>query len=202
MKSIPSRTDKTASLANARTDRRSCYAMARQRALRAHREGRHGLVVFLIFVWALLSAPFVPPPVVPLPRPMPARPLSPRMEPAGEMAVGFGPDVEVPALRPTYAAARRYKTRPSLSKLMADLRRGAARNDAAAELLPRIVDNDTRRWVADHIADNDITALAIHVRPGRPEEVSLAAWQHEARGGVTGGGEGAPSPEPTLMPNF
>lgn len=160
--------------------RRSCYALARRRALRARREGRHGLVVFLIFVWALFSAPFVQPPIAALPMPNPPRPQGQCSRSGPTLGLGQSDDVDVPAPRPPYAVTGRYKTRPSLVKLMADLRRGAARKDATAELLPRIRDAATREWVAARIAELDITALAIHVRQGRPEETTFAAWQAEA----------------------
>lgn len=159
--------------------RRSCYAIARQRAKRARREGRHRVIIFLIFIWALLSAPFLSPAVAALPHGGSSRPTrvpSPANEPVCN--VGFGREIDVPAPRPSYAGGR-YKTRPTLGKLMSDLRRGAARKDATAELLPRVADLATREWVADRIADGDITSLAIHVRQGRPEEVTFAAWEYE-----------------------
>lgn len=63
---------------------------------------------------------------------------------------------------------------------MADLRRPAARADAAAALAPRISDPAVRAWAAERIENEEINRLAIWVRPGRSEEFVLAAWQEEA----------------------
>lgn len=163
-----------------RPPRRSCHAIARQRAQRARREGRNGLLVFLIFIWALFCAPFVRPPVIPLPSPTSRHSQSHNVHGSAAMAVGDGPKADVPAPRPRYAGSMRYKTRPNLKKLISDLRRPVARKDATAELLSRITDPVTRQWVADQVAEGEITALAIRLRRGCPEEITFAGWQAEA----------------------
>jgi hypothetical protein len=86
-------------------------------------------------------------------------------------------------MRPRHATVSgtvRYRSRPSLSRLMADLRRPAARKDAAAALEARIADPAIRAWVAERVADNEINRLSIWVRPGRSEDTILAAWRGEA----------------------
>lgn len=163
-----------------RSRRRCCYDIARQRAQRARREGRRGLLVFLIFILTLFSAPFVWPPVAPLPRSTLRRSQSLHVHANAVMAIGNDPDADVPAPRPRHAGSKRYKSRPTLAKLMSDLRRPVARKEATAELLPRITDPVTRRWVADHIADGEITTLAVRARRGCPEEITFAGWQAEA----------------------
>lgn len=175
--------------------RKSCYAIARRRAVRTHREGRHGLIVFLVFLWALFSAPFVRLPVAALPRPNPLRPTRPpRPRYDASAALPHGHGVDAPTLRPSYAFKGRYRTRPGLAKLIADLRRRAARKDAAAELLPRVADPVARAWAAERIVEDDITALAAHVRRGHPEEITFAAWRTQA--------DAAKRSEPTDTPDI
>jgi len=87
----------------------------------------------------------------------------------------------------------RYRSRPPMQRLMADLRRPAARADAAAALALRISDPAVRAWAAERIDKQEINRLAIWVRPGRSEEAVLAAWQEEteadlAEKAVTGRG--------------
>ena len=109
-----------------RERRKGCYAIARQRARLARREGRSRLVVLLIFVWAILTGPFPPCPVAPLPGRnsslLPRPSGSPKGEdwPITEYERGAGAHI----MRPRHAAASgtvRYRSRPSLQRLMTDL---------------------------------------------------------------------------------
>lgn len=63
---------------------------------------------------------------------------------------------------------------------MADLRRPAARKDAAAALEAQIADPVTLAWVRERIAKDEINRLSIWVQPGRAEETVMAAWRSEA----------------------
>jgi hypothetical protein len=78
------------------------------------------------------------------------------------------------------SGTERYRSRPSLSHLMGDLRRPAARKDAAAALEACIADPVIRAWVAERIAKDEINRLSIWVSVGRSEEAILAAWRGEA----------------------
>lgn len=168
-----------------RERRKGCYAIARQRARLARREGRSRLVVLLIFVWAILTGPFPPCPVAPLPGRnsslLPRPSGSPKGEdwPITEYERGAGAHI----MRPRHAAASgtvRYRSRPSLQRLMTDLRRPAARKDATAALEARIADPATRAWVMERIAKAEINRLSIWVQPGRAEATIMAAWRGEA----------------------
>ncbi|SFJ47499.1 hypothetical protein SAMN03080618_03093 [Aquamicrobium aerolatum DSM 21857] len=82
--------------------------------------------------------------------------------------------------RPAASRAGRSRSRPSFTQLMADLRRPAARKDAAVALMSRIADPVVRQWVAEQIAKGEINRLSIWTRPGRSEETIMAAWRGEA----------------------
>ncbi|MBM7326590.1 hypothetical protein JS562_26375 [Agrobacterium sp. S2] len=73
----------------------------------------------------------------------------------------------------------RYIEQPTMKRLMRDLRRPAAREDAMQFLLARIDDVPLRRWVIEQIREDRINRLAIHVRPGRNDGAVIRAWQTE-----------------------
>lgn len=165
--------------------RKSCHTIASQRARHARRQGRSRTIAMLVFVWAFLSGPFRLPPVASQPARGPSFPPS---------ASGRGKDDDWPVtdyergagghlMRPRPIATsgtERYVSRPSLTKLMVDLRRPAARRDAAVALMARVPDTVTRAWAADRIAKGEIKHLSIWVQPGRMEAHILAAWRSEA----------------------
>lgn len=164
------------------TDRRmkerrtDCYEVARRRARRARRTGLNPVLVCLLFVWAFLSAPFGRN-VFPAPAVGPGgRKVPPEDWPVTDYERGH----PGPFKRRSAPNGSRYRVRPSLQRLMVDLRRPAARADAAAALGLRIPDNAVRAWAAERIDEEEINRLAIWVRPGRSEEAVLAAWQEEA----------------------
>lgn len=180
--------------------RKGCYAIARQRARQARRNGKNRLLIALIFAWALLTGPFPSWPAARLPGcgPVPkARlPGSPEVEdwPITEYERGGGGQI----VRAQRAASRtaRYRTRPTLWRLMTDLRRPAARKDAAAELGIRIDDPITRAWAQDRIAKDEINRLSIWVQPGRADETVMAAWQGEAAAALVEAEANIASPTP------
>ncbi len=165
--------------------RKGCHAIARQRARHARKRGRSHIIVLLIFLWALLSGPFRTPSAAFLPDrrvgPLPRQPVGTEGDdwPVTEYERGGGGHIMRP--RPVAASGTgRYRSRPSFSRLMADLHRPAARKDAAAALEARIVDPVVRGWVTERIAKDEINRLSIWVQSGRTEETVLAAWQNEA----------------------
>lgn len=165
-----------------RNRQRPCQAVAMHRARIARRQGRSRLVVLLIFLWAILSGSFPP--------------RSPgRVEregwPVTDYERGMGVDSLLRPRRSADSGKGRYRSRPTLSRLMADLRRPSARNDAALVLLARVTDHVTRAWAAEQIANGEINRLSIYVRPGRLEETSLAAWRDEADAALTEDASGA-----------
>lgn len=156
-----------------RRDRQKpCYAVAMHRALIARRQGRGRLVMFLIFLWALLFGPFRPQPV--------SDPAAVEATdwPITDYERGLGGDTFPMPQRAL--SAGRYRSRPSLSRLMTDLRHPAARKDAAAALEARVADRVTLEWIRERIAQDDISRLAVWVRPGKSEGTVMAAWRGEA----------------------
>lgn len=182
-----------------RARRRGCYAVASRRARQARQNGKSRLLVAMIFIWALLTGPFPPWPAARLPGgpcPMARPPGSPEGEdwPISVYERGGGP-----IMRPRRAAssgATRYRTRPTLWRLMADLRRPAARKDAAAALEVRIDDPIARAWALDRIAKDEINRLSIWVQPDREEKSIMAAWRGEADAALAEAEAKAATPTP------
>lgn len=164
---------------------RRCHARALQRARMARRQGRNRLVALLIFIWTLLSAIASSSKGAGLPRKAPSRcpraSRTPEMDawPVTDYERGLGGDVFLQPRR-FVSGTGRYRSRPTLARLMADLRRPAAREDAAHALLSRISDPVTRTWAAGRIVGGEINRLSIWVRPGRTEADTLAVWRDEA----------------------
>lgn len=168
-----------------RERRKGCHAIAAQRARMARRQGRNRLIVMLIFVWAILSGPFRSPPASQPDRGPSCPPPSSGHAEGGDWPVtdyerGMGGDLLLPPRSTAASGTGRYRSQPSLAKLMSDLRRPAAREDAALVLLARIVDPVIREWVAARIAKDEINRLSIWVQPGRTEATIMAAWRGEA----------------------
>lgn len=165
--------------------RKGCHAIARQRARHARRQGRSQTVVLLVFLWAFLSGPFRSPSVAFLPgRSASVLPRQPNQAEADEWPVTeYERGASEYVIRPRSIAAGgngRYRSQPSFSRLMTDLRRPAAREDAAAVLKTRIADPVIRAWVTDRIAKEEINRLSIWVQPGCSEKTILEAWRDEA----------------------
>ncbi|MDR2310455.1 MAG: hypothetical protein LBE54_05635 [Brucellaceae bacterium] len=73
----------------------------------------------------------------------------------------------------------RYSEQPTLKRLIRDLRRPAAREDAMQFLLARIDDIALRGWIIEQINQDQINRLAIHVRPSLHDSSIIASWQAE-----------------------
>lgn len=154
-----------------------CWAAAKARARQARHRGMSPVLIWLLFVWWVLSGPVrgLPVRVLRGSQPQPAnrkfeeRPCDWPVSDYERGAPGH--------LRPRRAGGGRYSTRPSLMRLMKDLRRPAARTEAASVLLARIPEADVREWVKERLAEDEISRLSVRVRAGWPEEDIFAAWR-------------------------
>jgi hypothetical protein len=147
---------------------RSCWQVARSRAQHTRRIGRNRFLAALVFVLVLMRILLS----VPVPAPKRLRPQKPGEWPVTEYERGpAGPQ------RRHQPRRDRYPARPSIRRLMRDLRRPAARADAERALLARLGDADLRGWVSDHIRKDRINRLSIYAREGIPEEAVVAAWR-------------------------
>lgn len=165
--------------------RRSCREVAATRARHARERTRtstaplsplRGEVAFVV-VWvsALLSnlvmAPF---------RARPAPGLGPTYLPTPQELGVPGP------LRPRPPYGRilhsRYRSIPSMSRLMRDLKRPAAHAAARAALMARIGGDDvTLGWAAGLVDAGAEWRLALHARSGASDADVVSAWRAEAR---------------------
>lgn len=88
-------------------------------------------------------------------------------------------------LRPRWVSqSGRYGgSRPSLARLLRDLRRPAARREAADMLLARLPAGEVRLrdWVAEQLSTGSVTPLATWARSGMPDGDIIAAWRGAAR---------------------
>lgn len=158
--------------------RRGCLRAARHRAKLSRRAGRGRTVAFLVFLWAFLTGPFGAG-AQSRQKPLPSSPM-PESEswPVTDYERGLGGHTDY-LIRPRLRTER-YRSRPSLARLIADLRRPGARDQAREVLLDRIKDQITRDWTVDQIETGEINRLSIHIRSGRSEETVFNAWQSEA----------------------
>lgn len=159
---------------------KECLTIARQRALQFRRGGGGSVQTALLFVWLLLLYVLQGlrrDPRVRLRCPADAVNCGDAIAVQGNASA---PERPLRLINAPYDSANRYRLPPSLNRLMYDLRRSAARKDAAAELELRIPDERTRWWVQEMIADGDINRLSVFVRPGCEERAILKAWREEA----------------------
>lgn len=148
--------------------RKSCYAVAAQRARLTRMERRSNLFFLLTFLWAIISSPFR------------SRRSQDQAHSEEWPITEYERGAVGPFPRRQASSNARYSARTSLSTLVADLRRPAARDAAYRALLERVIDPVTRAWVADRFANDDIIRLSVWAREGRREDWILAAWRHEA----------------------
>ncbi len=145
---------------------RSCWQQARIQAKRRHRPSNSKFLLWLLALAEFLFQPVVKRPAMSVPE---------FSRPPNEYE--RGDDFRT---RSASAMVERYRSRPTLQKLMKDLRRPAARTDARLELEKRISDPTTRLWALAHIDGDELNCLSIYVRPGTSEEDTMAAWHSEA----------------------
>lgn len=76
----------------------------------------------------------------------------------------------------------RYRATPTMTRILRDLRRPAARDAARAALMARLgSDLDTLNWTAGLVDSDSQWRLALHARPGISDADVVAAWRAEAR---------------------
>lgn len=148
-----------------RRPQKSCMGIAQARARLAKRQKKHPILICWIFIAALLSirAPAI---LVPTPRGL----ESDYDWPISDYERGY-------STKPK--PRERYIVQPTLKRLIRDLRRPAAREDALQCLLSRIDDIALRGWVIEQIREDRINRLAINVRSGLPDTAVVASWQAE-----------------------
>lgn len=145
---------------------KSCAEIALTRARQARRQKKHPILIGWAFIAALLS---IRAPVM-----RPATPCRSEVDndwPISDYERGFSTTPKQPR--------ERYSERPSTKRLMRDLRRPAAREDAMQFLLARIDDVALRGWIIEQISEDRINRLAIHVHPGLPDSEVIASWRAE-----------------------
>lgn len=145
---------------------KSCAQIALTRARQARRQKKHPILIGWAFIAALLS---LRTPVI--------QPATPRRSEADN-------DWPISDYERGYSTSpkphrERYNAQPSMKRLMRDLRRPAAREDAVQFLLARIDDIGLRGWVIEQIREDRINRLAIHVHPSLPDTAIIASWQAE-----------------------
>lgn len=144
---------------------KSCFKIAWLQARQAQRQTKHPVHIGWIFIVSLLSfRPSVMLPVIPNRKANDDWPIS---------------DYERGFSKPRWQLHERYIEQPTMKRLMRDLRRPAAREDATQCLLSRINDVDLRGWIIEQIHEDRINRLAVHVRPGLQDRSIIASWQAE-----------------------
>ncbi|PQA72320.1 hypothetical protein [Brucella oryzae] len=145
---------------------KSCGEIALARARQARRQKKHPIQVGWTFIAALLS--------IRTPVTLPATPCRSAVDndwPISDYERGYSTSRKL--------RLERYSEQPSMKRLMRDLRRPAAREDAMQFLLARIDDIDLRGWVIKQIRQDQINRLSTHVRPGLDDAFVIASWQVE-----------------------
>lgn len=141
-----------------------CGEIALSRARQARRQKMHPIRIGWVFIATLLSI-----------RSSISSPAMPRLDDAGhDWPIS---DYERGYSTSPKSRCERYSEQPTMSRLMRDLRRPAARDYAMQFLLARIDDVALRGWVIEQIHEDRINRLAIHVHPGLHDATILASWQ-------------------------
>ncbi len=145
---------------------KSCVEIAVTRARQARRQKKHPVLIGWIFIAALLSirSSISSPAVLPL-------------DDSGHHWLIS--DYERGYSTSPKPRRERYIEQPTMKRLMRDLRRPAAREDAMQFLLARIDDVALRGWVIEQIREDRINRLAIHVHPGLHDAAVISSWQAE-----------------------
>ena len=145
---------------------KSCCKIALARARQARRQKKHPILIGWVFIAALLSVR--------------SSISSPNMTCLNDTGYDWPiSDYERGYLRSLKPRRERYIEQPTMKRLMCDLRRPAAREDATQYLLARIDDLALREWLIEQIRNERINRLAVHVRPSMGEAMIIASWQAE-----------------------
>lgn len=173
--------------------RRSCWDVRLSRARQARAAARKcnagTLLPWLLFVLALLSIPVTDFSVAPAActgkrKPVAAPPITPDDGGPGRPATPYELGAPGPLRPQSRSELGRYGSRrPALARLLKDLRRPAARRDAADLLMTRIPvgDAELHEWVQGQLDDGSVSALALWARPGLSELEIFAHWKDAAR---------------------
>ncbi len=145
---------------------KSCVEITVTRARQARRRKKHPILIGWVFIAALLSirSSISSPAMLPLDDSSHDWPIS---------------DYERGYSTSPKPRRERYIEQPTMKRLMRDLRRPAAREDATQYLLARIDDIALRGWIIEKIREDQINQLAIHVHAGLPDTAVIASWQAE-----------------------
>lgn len=73
----------------------------------------------------------------------------------------------------------RYKGRPSMHRLLIDVGRRSARDEALAILMSRLPDTDLKAWVMAQLDGGDMIRLRSHARPGTTDSMVIDGWRSE-----------------------
>jgi hypothetical protein len=145
---------------------KSCGEIALTRARRARRRKMNPIRIGWVFIAALLSI-----------RSSISSPAMPHLDDAGhdwpisDYERGF-------STSPT-PRCERYSEQPTMKRLLRDVQRPAAQNDALQLLLARIDNITLRGWVLEQIHEDRVSRLLIHARPHLPDTAVIALWQAE-----------------------
>lgn len=145
---------------------KSCWEIALARARQARRQKKHPILIGWVFIAALLSI------------------RTPVMQPATPQQSDADNDWPISDYERGFCTSpkshrQRYSEQPSMKRLIRDLRRPAARDDAKQFLLARIDDVALRGWIIEQIREDRINRLAIYVRSGLHDVTIIALWQAE-----------------------
>ena len=165
--------------------RKRCWdarlARARQARQRARSRRAGWLLMWIVFVLAFFS-----PAVVLAPREVLQQGVAAsgtlRHESSVSSQSGL-PGMGAPLVHRPRKSGRYDSTRPTLARLLRDLRRPAARQVAADMLLARLPTGEAglREWVAEQLDDGSLSALALWARPGMGDDEIIATWKGAAR---------------------
>lgn len=156
-------------------------ARARQARRRARKRRAGWLLMWIVFVLAFLS-----PTVVLASREVRQQGVAAsgtlRHESIPSSPSGL-PGMGAPLVHRPRKSGRYDNSRPSLARLLRDLRRPAARQAAADMLLARLPTGEARlrEWVAEQLDDGSLSALALWTRPGMGDDEIIATWKGAAR---------------------
>lgn len=147
------------------SERRNCWTIAKARARRPNDSSAFLQWLPLVLLGVVLAgATGRPNPVIR--RVLPDVPDQPRNEYEGG--------------RPTREGTRgRYRSRPSMHRLLKDVGRRSARDEAVGILLSRLPDADLSAWVAQQIDADDLIRLRLHARPGMSDTMVIGGWRGE-----------------------
>lgn len=140
---------------------KSCWEIALVRARQARHQKKNPILIGWIFIAALLSL---------------RMPVMQQSDADNDWPIS---DYERGYTTSPKPRRERYSEQPSMKRLMRDLRRPAAREDATQLLLARIDDVALRGWIIEQIREDRINRLAVHIRTGLHDNLIISSWEAE-----------------------